>query len=355
MPLFKDFSPNAPFVLSHRGFSLIYSDGILIDGMTVKGYTDTLKYITTPTNRQKICSRADWSHEGVRMMTKKHRYGETDPNRGLRLKNVVFSDFGKFLLFHRTRSTVYILLNIFVMKHILQDKNTNSCKLGSWPMAFSDIRTDSHFDYTTSLENVTVLDSRGLFIDACTASLKYGVDDIVLHDLDGSLVASISGTSPDNETSGVFVSNTDSMKFSGCIEYASNCLSYCPDICLRTVTYAVEQFGTEGFNLLVTSERFLFFANSIHLIESSKSFHHSIFQMIMVTHYPFLEKSKPEIIISFHMLIDRESFLHRFHLELTLHNSLMKKVIKFGQPTLKSYGSQLPIALCPQPHWMLQY
>lgn len=113
MSLFKDFSSNAPFALSHRGFSLISSDGILIDGMTVRGFTDTLKYITTPTNRQKICSRADWSHEGIRMMTKKNRYGETDPNRGLRLKNVVFSDFGEYLLFHTTSSTIQVLLNIF--------------------------------------------------------------------------------------------------------------------------------------------------------------------------------------------------------------------------------------------------
>jgi hypothetical protein len=94
-PYLRTFSSHSAFLLSLRGFSLLYSDGILIDGMTVKGYTDTLKYITTPTNRQKICSRADWSHEGIRMMTKKNRYGETDPNRGLRLKNVVFSDFGK--------------------------------------------------------------------------------------------------------------------------------------------------------------------------------------------------------------------------------------------------------------------
>eukprot|EP00804_Cyclotella_cryptica_P014145 CCRYP_005584-RA/>CCRYP_005584-RA protein AED:0.03 eAED:0.03 QI:259/1/1/1/0.94/0.9/20/117/3951 len=209
------------------GLFLLYSDGILIDGMVVKGYTDTLKYITTPTNRQKICSRADWSHEGMRIMTKKNRYGETDPNRGLRLKNVVFSDF---------------------------DKNTNSCKLGSWPIAFSDIRTDSHFDYTSSFENVTVSDSRGLFIDACTASSKYGVDDIVINDLDGSLVASIAGNSAENETSGVFVSNSVSMKFSGCSEYLTNCLAYCPDLCLRTVTYAVEQFGTEGLNLVITND-----------------------------------------------------------------------------------------------------
>lgn len=97
-------SSHAPNILSFRGLFILYSDGILIDGMTVKGYTDTLNYITTPTNRQKICSRADWSHEGIRMMTKKNRYGETDPNRGLRLKNVMFSDFGEHLLFHTLQS-----------------------------------------------------------------------------------------------------------------------------------------------------------------------------------------------------------------------------------------------------------
>eukprot|EP00804_Cyclotella_cryptica_P009369 CCRYP_018076-RB/>CCRYP_018076-RB protein AED:0.03 eAED:0.03 QI:374/1/1/1/0.94/0.9/20/617/4181 len=209
------------------GFFLLSSDGVLIDGMTVKGYTDAVQYITTPTNRLKLCSRPDWSHEGIRMMTKKDRYSETDPNRGLRLKNVAFSDF---------------------------DKNTKSCLLGSWPISFSDITTDSHFDYTSSMQNVTVSHSGGLFMDACTASSKYGIDDIVINDLDGALIASIEGTSLEDAISGVFVSNTNFMKFSDCIEYASNCLAYCPGLCLRTVTYAVEQFGTEGLKLLVTND-----------------------------------------------------------------------------------------------------
>jgi hypothetical protein len=66
--------------------------------MTVKGYTDSLKLITTPANRYKLCSRSDWPLEGIQMMTTKHRYGEMDPNRGVRIENVVFSDFGKLLL-----------------------------------------------------------------------------------------------------------------------------------------------------------------------------------------------------------------------------------------------------------------
>lgn len=78
-----------------RGFVLSYSDGVLIDGMIVRGYTDTLKYITTPANREKLCSRSYWTHEGLQMMTRKDRRGELDPNRGVQLRNMIFSEFGK--------------------------------------------------------------------------------------------------------------------------------------------------------------------------------------------------------------------------------------------------------------------
>ena len=65
------------------------------------GLTDTLQFITTPVNRLKVCSRDNWSHEGIQIMTKKDRYGEFDPNKGVRLKNVVFSDFGELSLLHK--------------------------------------------------------------------------------------------------------------------------------------------------------------------------------------------------------------------------------------------------------------
>ena len=78
-----------------RGFVVSHSDHVLIDGMAIKGLTDTLSFITTPVNRMKVCSRDDWSHEGIRVMTSKDRYGESDPNRGIRIKNVAFSDFGE--------------------------------------------------------------------------------------------------------------------------------------------------------------------------------------------------------------------------------------------------------------------
>lgn len=77
------------------GFIVRESDHILIDGMVIKGLTDTLKFITTPVNREKICSRSNWSHEGIQIMTRKKLYGEADPGRGIRLQNIALYDFGK--------------------------------------------------------------------------------------------------------------------------------------------------------------------------------------------------------------------------------------------------------------------
>ena len=84
-------------IVAIRGFVVDRSDHVLIEGMTIKGLTDTLSYITTPVNRMKVCSIDSWTHEGLRIMTNKDRYGESDPNRGLRIKNVAFSDFGECL------------------------------------------------------------------------------------------------------------------------------------------------------------------------------------------------------------------------------------------------------------------
>jgi hypothetical protein len=101
------------------------------------------------------------------------------------------------------------------------------------------------------MENVTFVDSRGLLIDGCKASSSYGVDDIVITDIDGSFIKSID-TSLENET-GTLISN-NLQTFGDCIEYSDNCMSYCPGVCLRTVKYEVEQFGTENYKLEVTGK-----------------------------------------------------------------------------------------------------
>jgi hypothetical protein len=107
------------------------------------------------------------------------------------------------------------------------------------------------------MKNVTISDNRGIFIDGCTASSTYGVDDLVIADLNGHLAASIDGASLDEATPGVFVSNTPHMIFEDCIEYPSNCLAFCPNICLRTVAYSVEQYGSENLRLLVTGKFYI--------------------------------------------------------------------------------------------------
>jgi hypothetical protein len=122
-------------------------------------------------------------------------------------------------------------------------------------MGFNDIRSDSHFDYTSSMTNVSIADSRDHFFDGCKAASKYGVDDIVITDVDGSLRTSMDGTPADNETFGVLVSNNaHHTTFAECFDYPSNCMAYCPSTCLRTVTYTVEQYYTEDVTLVVTSK-----------------------------------------------------------------------------------------------------
>jgi hypothetical protein len=106
------------------------------------------------------------------------------------------------------------------------------------------------------MENVTISDSRGLFIDGCKASSSYGVDDVVLTDRDGYFAASLDGALFEEASAGVFVSSTAAMLFDGCIDYSANCMSYCPGICLRTVTYSIEQYGTENVMLVVTGASF---------------------------------------------------------------------------------------------------
>lgn len=93
-------------------------------------------------------------------------------------------------------------------------------------------------------------------MDGCKASSVYGIDDIVITDVDGSL-----NPSGDSEgTPGAFVSSFPHMtEIFGdtCVEFEGNCMSYCPNVCLRTVTFGVEQFGTENVRLVVTSKSFV--------------------------------------------------------------------------------------------------
>ena len=101
------------------------------------------------------------------------------------------------------------------------------------------------------MENVVFNDNRGLLVDGCMASSSYGVDNIVITDIDGSFISSMD-SSAENET-GVLISSS-LPTFGDCVEYTDNCMSYCSDLCLRTVSYEVLHYGTEDIKLVVTGK-----------------------------------------------------------------------------------------------------
>lgn len=85
----------------------------------------------------------------------------------------------------------------------------------------------------------------------CRAGQEVGVKDIVITDLDGSFDPSGSSTG------GALVSDephmTDILGNGTCTTVGS-CMAYCPGACLRSLTYSVEQFGTENWKLNITND-----------------------------------------------------------------------------------------------------
>lgn len=117
-------------------------------------------------------------------------------------------------------------------------------------IAFAGSKYDGHFDYISSVEDVTVNDSRGLIMDGCRVASDVGVTDLVFTDLDGSF-------KPDGSdaTGGSLVSDYShviDIFEDGACSSVGNCLAYCPGLCLRTLSYKVEQFGTENWKLRVS-------------------------------------------------------------------------------------------------------
>ena len=107
---------------------------------------------------------------------------------------------------------------------------------------------DKHWDYISSAQNVNIVDSRGTVMDGCQAAISPGTTDIVITDVDGSLDPT------GNATVGALVSDsphvTDIM--GDACSSIGNCMSYCSDVCLRTFSLKVSQFGTENWRLKVS-------------------------------------------------------------------------------------------------------
>ena len=113
----------------------------------------------------------------------------------------------------------------------------------------SDLR-DKHFDYISSAQKVKIVDSRGIIMDGCQVADELGVKDIVITSIDGSLDPT------GNATSGSLIHDYDHVKQIlgvGACSSLGKCLAFCPNTCLRTFSFKVEQFGTENWKLRVST------------------------------------------------------------------------------------------------------
>lgn len=205
------------------GIVLRREDQILLEDFDIKGATQVFKDHTITRSRKICSSSSSWRHEGILITPNLWRTGYNDPKLGLQLRNVNITGF---------------------------DTDWYSCK-SSEPIGYystSDVY-DGHFDYVSSAQDVSIVDSRGTIIDGCRFASELGVSDIVINDLDGGL--DLSGAS----ARGALVSNfphvTDIFGSDACSSIG-NCMAYCPGLCLRTFTLRVEQFGTENWKLKVS-------------------------------------------------------------------------------------------------------
>lgn len=114
---------------------------------------------------------------------------------------------------------------------------------------FAQVRRGT-FDYFSVLSDVTIEDG-AVPVDFCRAK-EHGISDVYLTDLTGSLQTS---TSRGFNTPLTIISD-DSLALSflpsdRCILFANQCIAYCEDTCLRTVTYKVDPTGSKSFRLRV--------------------------------------------------------------------------------------------------------
>ena len=128
--------------------------------------------------------------------------------------------------------------------------NTRLNTVPSQAIAISSDLRDKHFDYISSAQNVRIFDSRGVIMDGCQVADELGVKDIVITSVDGSLDPT------GNATSGSLIHDYDHVKQIlgvGACSPLGKCLAFCPNTCLRTFSYKVEQFGTENWKLRVST------------------------------------------------------------------------------------------------------
>ena len=104
--------------------------------------------------------------------------------------------------------------------------NSPDCGYGnSAPVSFIRGSGKYHFDYHSSFADTTVVDSRPLFVNACSLD-AFVYKDILLSDSDSSMNPNTASTFAG--ASSIMSSNDQMMAFAGgvCTTYEDSCLSY---------------------------------------------------------------------------------------------------------------------------------
>jgi len=120
---------------------------------------------------------------------------------------------------------------------------------GAYALNFEEQVESKMFDYFVTLQNIQI-ENKANWIDFCSAE-KEGVTDIFVIDSDSSLKPS----SVSFEGTSSLISRTEEMSAfidkSKCTDVDEHCYSYCPDTCLRRVTYLIDPADTENYKLRV--------------------------------------------------------------------------------------------------------
>ena len=196
-----------------------WTDNVHIQNSVIRGYTTETKALVKPPYFNKPCKSYHFNSPiGLKLPTAIHKWGRTD-NCGASLTDVLFTDFD----------------------------HTDECE-ESIPLSFqSNDNSYNHFDYLTSFQNVTINGTN--IMDALTAE-QDGIRDIVINDVDGSLDPAKEATK-----SGMLVSDVKWLK-----DFVKNCttyphgISYCNDSCYRTISFMVDQYDSNHFDMKITRE-----------------------------------------------------------------------------------------------------
>jgi hypothetical protein len=207
------------FADNRCGFDAKYSDNLTLTNIEIRGFSNSARNLTRPLNFWKMCPSTA-AVVGYRLNTFIYDASET---KGATVKNLVFADFDTS---PDCPNSVAIEINSL------------------------DVR-DAHFDYLSSLQNISIQDSRDFRINACPAQ-NVGINDIVLIDLDGSVFNRAIGSGPYSIISNV--NSLTSFATNGCTLHPDTCIADCSSTCLRTMEFMVEQTGTRHWVLRVTKD-----------------------------------------------------------------------------------------------------